>query len=143
MRKEIPVLTDDLIKEKFLDIIVASFQTRIFATIDDNNHGHSNAADIELRDGEKLVFSTIVNGAFYNRLKKHPYISITGLKGDKTMNSLAFTVNGKVKEVDSSYLNKIYETHPEMKDIDATDPDSSKDTLRPFAIEPIDGQVYY
>ena len=48
-----------------------------------------------------------------------------------------------VKEVDSSYLNKIYETHPEMKDIDATDPDSSKDTLRPFAIEPIDGQVYY
>ncbi len=64
MRKEIPVLTDDLIKEKFLDIIVASFQTMIFATIDDNNHGHSNAADIELRDGEKLVFSTIVNGAF-------------------------------------------------------------------------------
>ena len=59
------------------------------------------------------------------------------------MNSLAFTVNGKVKEVDSSYLNKIYETHPEMKDIDATDTDSSKDTLRPFAIEPIDGQVYY
>ena len=42
MRKEIPVLTDDLIKEKFLDIIVASFQTMIFATIDDNNHGQGS-----------------------------------------------------------------------------------------------------
>ncbi|EEJ71966.1 hypothetical protein [Lactobacillus ultunensis] len=142
MRKAVPILTDELTKEQFLDIIVESLQTVIFATIDDNDHARSNAADIELRDGEKLVFSTIVNGPFYNRLKKHPYISITGLKGEETMNSVAFTVNGEVEEVDSSYLEKIYETHPEMKDIDNTDPDSSKATLRPFAITPIDGQVY-
>ena len=63
-------------------------------------HPRSNAADIELVDKQnRLIFSTIVNGAFYNRLKKHPFISITGLKGTETMNSVAVTVNGKVEEV--------------------------------------------
>lgn len=34
-------------------------------------HPRSNAADIELVDKQnRLIFSTIVNGAFYNRLKK-------------------------------------------------------------------------
>ncbi|KRL20184.1 hypothetical protein FC37_GL000300 [Lactobacillus gallinarum DSM 10532 = JCM 2011] len=106
-------------------------------------HPRSNAADIELVDKQnRLIFSTIVNGAFYNRLKKHPFISITGLKGTETMNSVAVTVNGKVEEVDDSYMDQIYQAHPEMVEIDSADSRSSRSTLRPFAITPIDGSVY-
>lgn len=143
MRKEIPALDKNLTKADFLKIIVDSFQTVIFATVDDQGHARSNAADIELVDDQnRLIFSTIVNGAFYNRLKNHPYISITGLKGTETMNSVAVTVNGKVEEVDDLYMDKIYATHPEMANIDSADERSSRNTLRPFAITPIDGSVY-
>ena len=44
-------------------------------------HPRSNAADIELVDKQnRLIFSTIVNGAFYNRLKKRPF-AITPIDG--------------------------------------------------------------
>lgn len=136
MRKEIPMLDDTLTKEEVLNIIVESFQTVIFATVDNNDIPHSNAADIELNDQNKLIFSTYKGGAFYRRLKYQPTISFTGLKGTETLNSVAITVNGKVEELDVDYLAEIYVVHPEMGSV------SNKDTLRPFAITPTEISVY-
>ena len=81
-------------------------------------------------------------GVFYKRLKEHLYISITGLRGSETMNSVAVTIDGKVEEVDNTYPNKIYATHPEMKDVDASDERSSRNASRPVTITPIRGSVY-
>lgn len=142
MRKEIPTFTNEMNANDFLKVIVNSFQTMIFATIDNENHARSNAADIELLEDGKLIFSTIVGGIFYNRLKKHPYISITGLRGTETMNSVALTVNGKVEEINHSYIEKIYSAHPEMEEIEDADSASKRNTLRPFAITPSEISVY-
>lgn len=51
--------------------------------------------------------------------------------------------NGRpyVKEVDLSYLDKIYDQHPEMLEINKTDSERRK-LLRPFEITPTDGFVY-
>ncbi|GAA3627601.1 hypothetical protein GCM10022297_02690 [Lactobacillus hamsteri] len=72
MRKDVPKLNDQVTKEDFLDMIVESFQTVIFATVDDAGHPRSNAADIELRENNKLIFSTIKDGNFHLKpIKKY------------------------------------------------------------------------
>ena len=75
MRKEIPTFTNEMNANDFLKVIVNSFQTMIFATIDNENHARSNAADIELLEDGKLIFSTIVGEKaslyFYYWLKRN------------------------------------------------------------------------
>ncbi|MFZ2331686.1 MAG: pyridoxamine 5'-phosphate oxidase family protein, partial [Lactobacillus delbrueckii] len=51
------------------------------------------------------------------------------------------TLNGTVKEVDLSYLDKIYDQHPEMLEINKTDSER-RELLWPFEITPTDGFVY-
>lgn len=57
------------------------------------------------------------------------------------MSSVGFTLNGTVEEVDLSYLDLIYASHPEMLEINKTESER-RELLRPFAITPIDGFVY-
>lgn len=70
-----------------------------------------------------------------------PYVSITALKGEEPMSSVGFALNGTVKEVDLSYLDKIYDQHPEMLEINKTDSER-RELLRPFEIAPTDDFVY-
>ena len=76
-----------------------------------------------------------------SEISTQPYFSITALKGEETMSSVGFALNGTVKEVDLSYLDKIYDQHPEMLEINKTDSERRK-LLRPFEITPTDGFVY-
>ncbi|CCK83359.1 Putative uncharacterized protein [Lactobacillus equicursoris DSM 19284 = JCM 14600 = CIP 110162] len=140
MRKQVPMLDDSLSKAEFLSLIPAAFQSVVFATIADGRP-FSNVADIELEKDGKLYFATTYQKAFYQRLHSQPYVSITALKGEETMSSVGFTLNGTVEEVDLSYLDLIYASHPEMLEINKTESER-RELLRPFAITPIDGFVY-
>ncbi len=119
MRKEVPTLSNNLTKDEFLDLIVNSFQSVVFGTVDENGDPFTNVADIELKVEDKLLFSTTYQKAFYQRLKNHPRISITALKGNETLDSIGFTLNGIAKETDIKYLDEIFAQHPEMKQISA------------------------
>lgn len=140
MRIPVPTLDDSLSKEEFLKLIPAAFQSVVFGTIA-NNRPYTNVADIELELDGKLYFATTYQKGFYHRLHAQPYVSITALKGEETMSSVGFTLNGTVKEVDLSYLDRIYEQHPEMLEINKTESER-RELLRPFEITPTDGFVY-
>ncbi|MBP2058692.1 putative pyridoxamine 5'-phosphate oxidase family protein [Lactobacillus colini] len=141
MRKAVPALTNNLTKDEFLSLIVDSFQSVVFGTVDKNGDPFTNVADIELKVEDKLLFSTTYQKAFYQRLKNHPRISITALKGNETLDSVGFTLNGIAEEVDQKYLDQIFATHPEMEQISANHSER-KEILRVFAITPINGSIY-
>ncbi|CCI84676.1 pyridoxamine 5'-phosphate oxidase family protein [Lactobacillus pasteurii] len=141
MRKPVPMLDSKLTNDEFLQLIVDSFQSVIFGTVDENGDPHTNVADIEVRDGDKLIFATTYQKAFYNRLKNHPKISITALKGDETLDSVGFTLDGIAQEVDLKYLDEIFAKRPEMAQISANHSER-REILRPFAIVPVAGSIY-
>ncbi|MGN1272145.1 MAG: pyridoxamine 5'-phosphate oxidase family protein [Lactobacillus sp.] len=141
MRKSIPMLDNSITNDEFLSLIVDSFQSVIFGTVDQNGDPHTNVADIEIKDNDKLIFATTYQKAFYNRLKNHPRISITGLKGEETLSSVGFTLDGIAEEVDQKYLDEIFAARPEMKQISANHSER-RSILRPFAITPINGSIY-
>lgn len=141
MRKEVPQLDDSLTNDEFLRLIVESFQSVVFGTVDQNGDPHTNVADIEVKDRNRLIFSTTYQKAFYNRLKSHPKVSITALKGNETLDSVGFTLDGIAKEVDEKYLDQIFATKPEMKQISANRSER-RSILRPFAISPLVGSIY-
>ncbi|KRL90257.1 pyridoxamine 5'-phosphate oxidase family protein [Lactobacillus kalixensis] len=141
MRKQVPMLNNPITNDEFLSLIVDSFQSVIFGTVDENGDPHTNVADIEVKNSDKLIFATTYQKAFYNRLKNHPRISITGLKGDETLSSVGFTLDGLVQEVDQKYLDEIFAKRPEMQQISANHSER-REILRPFAIIPISGSIY-
>lgn len=67
------MLNNQLSNDEFLQLIVDSFQSVIFGTVDENGDPHTNVADIEVRDGDLLIFATTYQKAFYNRLKHHSF----------------------------------------------------------------------
>lgn len=141
MRKEVPTLSDKLSKDEFLSLIVNSFQSVVFGTVDQNGDPFTNVTDIELKIGDKLLFSTTYQKAFYQRLKYHSRISITALKGNETLDSVGFTLNGTARETDQKYLDEIFVKHPEMKQI-SSNYSERREILRVFEIIPINGSIY-
>ena len=121
--------------------IVDSFQSVVFGTVDQNGDPHTNVADIEVLDGNRLIFATTYQKPFYQRLKIHPRISITALKGSETLDSVGFTLTGTATEVNQQYLEQIFDARPEMQQISANHSER-RSILRPFAITPIAGSIY-
>lgn len=119
MRKPVPMLDRQLSGDEFLKLIVDSFQSVVFGTVDQNGDPHTN----------------------YQRLKTHPRISITALKGSETLDSVSFTLTGTAAEVDQQYLEQIFAARPEMQQISANHSER-RSILRPFAITPIAGSIY-
>lgn len=141
MRKEVPKLDNALSNDQFLQLIVDCFQSVVFGTVDESGNPHTNVADIEIKDGQQLIFATTYQKAFYARLKKHPRISITALKGDETLDSVGLTLDGEAHETDQKYLDQIFANHPEMNQISANYSER-RSLLRPFAITPVIGSIY-
>mgnify|MGYP000000319530 FL=1 len=141
MRKPVPMLDSHLSGDEFLKLIVDSFQSVVFGTVDQNGDPHTNVADIEVLDGNRLIFATTYQKPFYQRLKAHPRISITALKGSETLDSVGFTLTGTATEVNQQYLEQIFDARPEMQQISANYSER-RSILRPFAITPIAGSIY-
>lgn len=142
MRNNIPILNDHLSNTDFLTLITDSFQSVIFGTVDQKGDPHTNVADIELCENGRLIFATTFEKPFYHRLKRHPQISLTALRGSETMTSVGVTLTGIAKEVDQKYIDQIFATHPEMSRISNKNYSERRNILRPFAITPLAGSIY-
>ena len=66
--------------EKYLQILQKDIQSVIFATTDEKNFPVTCVIDVMLADSYGLYFLTAKGKAFYDRLKRQPVISLTGLK---------------------------------------------------------------
>lgn len=109
----------------YLKYLVEEMHTVIVATVDNNNQPVTSAIDIMDYDNNGLYFLTAKGKGFYDRLIKNKFISLTAIKGNSTMESVALSVRGKVKELGydliddlfakNTYMNEIYPTEQAKK----------------------------
>lgn len=102
---------------KYLKFLVDEIHSVVFATTDDDNFPVTCVIDIMLSDENSLYFLTAKGKSFYQRLKNHENISLTGFKGEDTMSSKSITIRGKAREVGSDLLVEIFQKNQYMNDI--------------------------
>ncbi|MDO4288481.1 MAG: 4Fe-4S binding protein [Eubacterium sp.] len=112
--------------------LVKEIHTTIVATVDENNLPVTCAVDMMDCDDDSLYFLTARGKSLYQRLKNRAYLSLTALKGDDTMSSVALSVSGKVRELGEAPLKKLFEKNPYMFEIYPTE--ASRSALTVFQI---------
>lgn len=93
--------------------ILREIKAVAFATVDDNGLPQARIIDIMLVDDVSLYFITARGKEFYRQLEAQKFVAITGM----TQQEQALSLRGKVKKVDQSLLEKVFEENPFMKDI--------------------------
>lgn len=106
-----------MLASKYLKYIVDEIHTTVVATIDYYGLPVTSAIDMMDCDESGLYFLTAKGKGFYDRLKKREYMALTGVKGEDTMSCVAVSVRGKVKEIGSALLPRLFEKNPYMNEI--------------------------
>lgn len=98
-------------------IICNDIHSTVMATVDDNGLPVTCVIDIMDYDNDGLYFLTAKGKNFYNRLKKRKYLSLTGMKGKDTMHCISVSICGKVQEIGTERLKKLFFKNPYMYEI--------------------------
>ena len=101
----------------YFSYIVDKIHTTIVATVNDMGLPVTAAIDMMDCDENSLYFLTARGKGFYDRLKKRSYLALTAMKGEGTMHSVAVSVRGKVRELGSDLLPRLFEKNPYMNEI--------------------------
>lgn len=104
-------------KTNYLKYIVEQIHTTVVATVDDEDRPVTAAIDMMDYDDQSLYFLTAKGKNFYDRLKKREYLALTGMKGEDTMSSVAVSLGGKVRELGTELLPRLFEKNPYMNEI--------------------------
>ena len=121
-----------MVAKDYLRIISDVIHTTIVATVDDEGLPVTAAIDMMMSDENGLYFLTARGKSFYERLAKRGYLALTALKGEDTMHSVSVSLRGRVREVGSALLPKLFEKNPYMADIYPTE--VSRQALTVFQI---------
>ena len=108
-------------REQIFDFLLREIHAVVMANTDDDGKPVTCAIDIMDYDSQGIYFLTAKGKKFYERLKKYPFISLTGIKGDSTMKRIAVSVQGNVRECGRDILNKLLERNKYMYDIYPTE----------------------
>lgn len=101
----------------YLSYIVNEIHTTVVATVDDIGLPVTAAIDMMDCDDNSLYFLTAKGKGFYDRLKKRGCLALTAMKGEDTLHSVAVSVRGKVKELGSDLLSRLFDKNPYMNEI--------------------------
>lgn len=104
----------------YLNYIVNEIHRTIVATVDDDGLPVTAAIDMMDSDANGLYFLTAKGKNFYDRLKKRQFLALTAMKGEDTMSSVAVSIRGKVRELDSDKIPELFEKNPYMREIYST-----------------------
>lgn len=88
----------------------------VFATVDSDGKPHTRFANIGVANENGIFFMTKPGNEFYTQLKGNENVSISGMSNDEN-GIQAITIEGKVREVDQSYLEDILKDNPYVKDV--------------------------
>lgn len=102
---------------EFLNYLQNEIHTTIVATVNDEGLPITCAIDMMDADENGLYFLTAKGKGFYDRLKKREYLALTGMKGEDTMHCVAVSVHGRVRELGSGLLPRLFEKNPYMNEI--------------------------
>jgi len=118
--------------EDYLNYLKNEIHSTVFATVDENGNPVTRVIDIMLVKETKLYLLTAISKPFYKQLKMNPVVSITGIEGETSMESFSITLQGRVNEIGSTYLDEIFEKNPYMAKIYPSVED--RNVLRVFEI---------
>jgi uncharacterized pyridoxamine 5'-phosphate oxidase family protein/NAD-dependent dihydropyrimidine dehydrogenase PreA subunit len=116
----------------YLRFIVREIHTTVVATVDEQGLPVTCAVDMMDSDENSLYFLTAKGKSFYERLKKQGYIALTGIKGENTMTSVAISLRGKVRELDTQNAKVLFDKNPYMYEIYPTE--ESRSAIRVFQL---------
>lgn len=102
---------------KYLSYLVEEIHTTVVATVDDSGLPVTAAIDMMDADENGVYFLTAKGKGFYDRLKKRGALALTGMKGEDTMHCAALSIRGKVRELGSEFLPRLFEKNPYMNEI--------------------------
>ena len=123
----------------YLRRLVDEIYTVVLATMGDDGYPHTCAVDIMLADRRGVYFLTARGKSLYSRLKATGRVSLTGVRGDTTMTSVAVTLTGDVEEVPER-LGELLEANPYMYRIYPTE--ESRRALTAFRIVRGEGEFF-
>lgn len=98
----------------YLKYLVEEIHTTVMATTDANDLPVICAIDVMDYDDNGLYFLTAKGKNFYDRLKRNGYVALTGMKGKDTMSCVAVSLRGKVKEIGSEPLERLFKKNSYM-----------------------------
>lgn len=124
----------------YLGYLVDRIHTTVLATIGSDGYPHTCAVDMMHSDAEGVYFLTARGKDLYCRLRDNPRVSLTGVKGEDTMSSVAISLVGDVEEVGPSYLGILLEANQYMYDIYPTE--ESRSALTVFRIHRGSGEWF-
>lgn len=116
----------------YLKYLVEEIHTTILATVDRQGLPVTCAVDMMDYDESGLYFLTARGKALYRRLQQKGHVALTGMKGSDTLSCVAVSVSGKVQELGSDRLEKLFEKNSYMKEIYPTE--ASRKALTVFRI---------
>lgn len=116
----------------YLAYVVDQIHRTIVATVDDAGLPVTAAIDMMDYDDNSLYFLTAKGKGFYDRLKKREFLAFTAIKGEDTMSTTAVSIRGKVRELGSERLPRLFEKNPYMAEIYPTE--ESQTALTVFQI---------
>lgn len=125
---------------EILKILQSDIHSTVFATVDDQGLPQTCVIDLMLADGDGLYFLTARGKSFYERLTARPFVSLSGLKGEDTLSSVAISVRGHVRSIGRDRLEEIFEANPYMANIYPTI--QSRDALEVFQIYKGEGEYF-
>lgn len=115
-----------------LEFLVRQIHTTVVATCDESNLPVTCAVDLMDADETSLYFLTAEGKQFYRRLKAHPYLSLTGIKGADTLSCISVSVRGRVRELPRERIPELMKKNPYMYEIYPTA--ASQEAIRAFQI---------
>ena len=113
----------------YLAYVVDQIHRTIVATVDDAGLPVTAAIDMMDYDDSSLFFLTARGKGFYDRLKKREFLAFTAMKGEDTMSTVAVSIRGKVRELGSEHLSRLFEKNPYMAEIYQTEESQSALTV--------------
>lgn len=125
---------------EILHILQKDIHSVVFATIDDRGLPCSTVIDLMLADEKGLYFLTAHGKTFYSRLTEKPFVSISGIKGEETLSSIAITLRGPVENVGKDRLEEIFQKNPYMEKIYPTP--KSRRALEVFCLYKGEGEYF-
>ena len=93
---------------EYLSYLVHEIHTTVVATVDDASLPVTAAIDMMDADENGVYFLTAKGKGFYDRLKKRGVLALTGMKGEDTMHCVALSLRGKVRELGSDLLPRLF-----------------------------------
>ena len=102
---------------EILTFLEREIHSVVMATVDDNGLPVTCAIDIMDSDEKGVYFLTAKGKGFYDRIKKNGYVALTGMKGSNTLSCAAVSVRGKVQELGTAALQRLFTKNPYMNEI--------------------------